>query len=85
MRTVDVINDRFGRGTIRYLATGVRQRWQTRADLRSPRFTTHWQEILTISEKPSTVLSSAHESLTTHKRELRRTMPPFIKTDYEVH
>lgn len=84
MQVVDAINDRFGRGTVRYLATGVRQRWRTRADQRSPRYTTHWQEILTIAERPPDASPPTDNPSIAHERMLRRTVPPFINTNYEV-
>jgi DNA polymerase V len=45
LRVVDEINAQQGRGTLRFGAEGLRQSWQTRADRRSPRFTTQWREL----------------------------------------
>lgn len=100
MRVVDAINSRFGRGAIRYLATGLQQRWQTRADHCSPRYTTHWNELLTITEAaheahtpndplppsppPSSSSSSRHDT-TAEPREPRRTPEPFINPRFVVH
>lgn len=84
MSVVDRINARFGQGTIRYLATGVERRWQTRADNRSPRYTTHWREIITIAERPPE--ASSHLCAPPADERTRRPTPaPFVKTDYEVH
>jgi DNA polymerase V len=49
METVDRINNRFGRETIKYGIAGLSQRWKTRFEKRSPRYTTQWNELLTIS------------------------------------
>jgi DNA polymerase V len=43
-KVMDEINTEHGRGTLR-LAEGLNQRWQTRADKCSPRFTTQWGEL----------------------------------------
>lgn len=45
MSTIDLINSDFGRGTLRWGASGVRQRWSMRSDNRSPRYTTRWDEL----------------------------------------
>lgn len=47
MAAVDAINARFGKGTIK-LATACltqNQNWQPRCDIRSPRYTTRWDEM----------------------------------------
>lgn len=48
MQTVDRINRRMGAGTLRYAAAGYKQCWQTRAEQRTPRYTTCWDELLTL-------------------------------------
>lgn len=48
MRTVDRINAEWGRGTVQMAVCGIRQRWRMRADLRSPRYTTRWDELLRV-------------------------------------
>jgi DNA polymerase V len=45
LQVVDQINSKMGRGTLRFGAEGVNQRWQTRADKCSPRWTTQWGEL----------------------------------------
>lgn len=45
MTALDAINTAFGRGTLRSGASGVASRWATRADNRSPRYTTCWDEL----------------------------------------
>jgi DNA polymerase V len=41
----DRLNQRLGRGAIRYGAEGITGRWQTRRQFSSPRYTTCWDEI----------------------------------------
>ncbi|MBF0153940.1 MAG: Y-family DNA polymerase [Magnetococcales bacterium] len=45
MTTMDAINQRMGRGTVRLLGEGMGQRWGNRSDHRSPRYTTRLEEI----------------------------------------
>lgn len=45
MQTIDQINQHFSQGTMRYAAMGTSQRWQTRAQYKSNRWTTCWDEI----------------------------------------
>lgn len=45
MAAMDAINREFGRGTIQSGAGGVAQRWAMRAENRSPRYTTRWDEL----------------------------------------
>ena len=46
---VDGINADHGRATLRFAASGVEQGWKLRCDQRSARFTTEWQELLTVA------------------------------------
>jgi DNA polymerase V len=48
IKVMDQLNERYGGGTLRYLAEGIEQNWQHKRDKRSPNYTTNWQEILTI-------------------------------------
>src|SRR3954466_13222169 len=41
MRTVDMLNRRFGRETVTFAATGRRRAWKLRSEFLSPRFTTN--------------------------------------------
>lgn len=45
MQLVDKLNIRYSRDTLRFAAMGTNQRWQTRAQYRSNRWTTRWEEI----------------------------------------
>jgi DNA polymerase V len=48
METVDSINKSMGRQTLHFASEGIEQPWQMRRDFLSPRYTTHWDEILEI-------------------------------------
>lgn len=48
MRTVDSLNARLGSGAVRLASSGVSEPWAMRADKRSPRYTTVWQELLVV-------------------------------------
>jgi DNA polymerase V len=48
MSVIDTLNRRYGSGTIRFASEGIRQEWRMRSDLRSPRFTSRWDEILVV-------------------------------------
>ncbi|MFN5610470.1 MAG: DUF4113 domain-containing protein, partial [Pseudanabaena sp.] len=48
MAVIDSLNRRYGSGTIRFASEGMRQDWKMRSDLRSPRFTTNWDELLVV-------------------------------------
>jgi len=45
MEVMDSLNRSYGRETLHLASAGVRQRWATRAESRSPRYTTCWDEI----------------------------------------
>jgi DNA polymerase V len=45
MQSFDAINDRFGRSTIRFAAEDLASKWQPIRKLRSPRYTTDWEEL----------------------------------------
>jgi len=49
MEAMDAINREFGRGTLRSGASGIVQRWAMRAENRSPRYTTRWDELPVVS------------------------------------
>jgi DNA polymerase V len=48
MSVIDTLNRRYGSGTIRFASEGMRQEWRMRSDLRSPRYTSCWDEILVV-------------------------------------
>jgi len=45
MRTLDVINQKMGSGSLTLAASGIRQRWVMRRDRKSPNYTTDWNEL----------------------------------------
>ncbi len=45
METLDDINQNMGRGTLRYASVGKQQAWQPRVSLRSPAYTTQWEDL----------------------------------------
>lgn len=49
METLDCINGTFGQDTIRLAATGTTQPWRMKQAHRSPRYTTRWQELASVS------------------------------------
>jgi DNA polymerase V len=46
MVAIDALNRQFGAGTVCWAAEGVQQEWGLRAEMRSPRFTTRWDELV---------------------------------------
>lgn len=45
MQLMDTINNRYGRKTIQLAASGIHQKWQMKADYKSPKYTTNWDEL----------------------------------------
>lgn len=50
-KALDSLNNRFGRRTVHYAAEDLAQAWEPRRKLRSPRYTTSWDELAPV--KPS--------------------------------
>lgn len=48
MKFIDQTNNRYGKKVIRFAAEGTTQPWKMRQANRSPRFTTRWNELLSI-------------------------------------
>jgi DNA polymerase V len=48
MATMDAVNGRFGRGTIRPAVSGVERRWSAKAEYLSPRYTTRADELVSV-------------------------------------
>lgn len=46
--TLDAINRGMGRNTVFYAASGIRRDWAMAATMKSPRFTTDWQQLLQV-------------------------------------
>ena len=51
MKAVDALNGRYGRDTVRFAATGIRRAWKLRSEFISPRYTTCWEELLTMTDR----------------------------------
>jgi DNA polymerase V len=45
MSVMDTVNREFGRDMLHTAATGIAHRWATKAERRSPRYTTRWDEL----------------------------------------
>ncbi len=45
LRAFDAVNERYGKGALRYAAEDLSQAWVPRQQLRSPRYTTSWEEL----------------------------------------
>jgi DNA polymerase V len=53
MAALDTINQQHGRYTLRYASQGLSQRWQMRQNLKSPAYTTRWEELpIVIDQEP---------------------------------
>jgi len=48
IQLMDRINSRYGTDTVKFAACGVNQHWQMKAEYKSQRFTTHWNELLEV-------------------------------------
>jgi DNA polymerase V len=48
MQTIDSLNRQFGAQTIQYAAAGLKKSWGMRQGMRSPRWTTCWEELLVV-------------------------------------
>jgi DNA polymerase V len=48
LRVVDKLNRKWGRDTIHFGRLATNGRWMTKAEKRSPRYTTQWEELLVI-------------------------------------
>lgn len=48
MLTVDALNRRYGRGSVRFAAAGIDQAWKLRSEQLSQRYTTNWTELLNV-------------------------------------
>jgi DNA polymerase V len=49
MQVIDQLNAQYGRHTVKFASAGVKQPWITKSDRRSPRYTTCWDELLSVS------------------------------------
>jgi DNA polymerase V len=49
MTTIDAINKTIGKNSLFFCAEGIEKRWQIKREYRSPRYTTHWDELVVIN------------------------------------
>jgi DNA polymerase V len=47
MTTLDKLNRKFGKGTIKLASEGTKRSWVMRRDLKSPNYTTEWKDLPT--------------------------------------
>lgn len=60
MKAMDLLNERFGKHTIRYAAEDLAAKWQPKHKIRSPRYTTHLSELPQVKIRSS--LGGAQDS-----------------------
>jgi DNA polymerase V len=48
MLVIDRLNERLGRGSVGFLAEGITRDWQARQLYLSKRYTTQWNELLSV-------------------------------------
>lgn len=48
MQAVDALNARWGRDTVSFAASGIERSWKMKREMRSPRYTTIWEELLNV-------------------------------------
>jgi DNA polymerase V len=48
MKVMDAINDKMGRNTLHFAATGIQKNWKMRSGYRSQQYTTKWDELLIV-------------------------------------
>ena len=49
MTVMDNLNNKYGRDALKFASAGVKQIWKTKSEMRSPRYTTCWDELLVLS------------------------------------
>jgi DNA polymerase V len=50
-KTMDMLNRKLGRDTVKFASVGLTQDWKTRSEERSPEYTTKWKELPCIGKK----------------------------------
>src|SRR5690606_23640019 len=45
MQLMDRLNNEYGRNTLYVASSGIQQRWSTQFEMRTPRYTTCWDEL----------------------------------------
>ncbi len=44
-KAIDLINNKFGKGTLFHASEGIKRKWEMKRDWRSPSYTTSWKEL----------------------------------------
>jgi DNA polymerase V len=52
MEAMDQINGKLGKRTLRYACEGFRKSWRTRGERRTPAYTTRWEDLPVIKDRP---------------------------------
>lgn len=48
MKTIDTLNERYGKGTVQNASIGINKTWSMRRERMSPRYTTSWDELIVV-------------------------------------
>lgn len=48
MQTLDAVNDKMGYNTLKFASQGTTQPWKMKCELRTPRYTTDWDELVEV-------------------------------------
>ena len=48
MKAIDKVNERLGKSSLFFAASGVNRSWRMKNNLRSARYTTNWEELLQV-------------------------------------
>ena len=58
METIDKVNKKYARGTIKLAAEGVNKSWVMRREFKSPNYTGDWRELPIIGKEVNHVLAT---------------------------
>ena len=50
MKAMDLINKDWGRDTVRFATTGIRRPWSMKQEMKSPSYTTRWQDLKQVGD-----------------------------------
>jgi DNA polymerase V len=53
MRAIDEVNARFGRDAVSFGVPETKARWEMKSESRSPKYTTRWDDLLTVGQAPA--------------------------------
>ena len=52
MTTLDAVNDKLGSGTLTYASQGTTRPWKMKCELRTPKYTTSWKQLVQVRQQP---------------------------------